>query len=156
MTKQERIKQLATDIYKCGDAIDAIDFMFVSDDTILDSHFGRIARKLDAQGYRRIYANGMSEYLDTYLVGKKVYAITSMDLDHIGCGIVYLVNTGTITGMLVRQDAIELLITFDDSKKELTIPSSKIGTTIFFSEEEAKNRVKVLDEEYEKNIHKNV
>ena len=51
MSREEQIKQLAQDIFKCGDALNAIDFLFV--DNILDTHFARIARKLIDKGYRK-------------------------------------------------------------------------------------------------------
>lgn len=48
MSDEKRIKQLAKDIYDCGDALESVDFIYGAHD---DSHFARIARKLVAKGY---------------------------------------------------------------------------------------------------------
>ena len=119
------------------------------EDNIIDSHFGRIAQKLDAKGYRNVDANN---FIDTYLVGKKVYVVSSIDLDNIGCGMIYIVESGVITGMIIRDDTVNLLITFDSNKKEFDLSSSEIGETIFFTEEEAKAQAKAFDERREANI----
>ena len=74
---KDTVKQLAQDIFECGDALEAPDFLYV--DNILDTHFARIARKLIDKGYRK-----QEDTLKRFIKWQKeflVWYITKFDLE---------------------------------------------------------------------------